>query len=43
MIGYWTIVFLQLVAVLMGLVATFTSKKSKVAQLAVYATVTALW
>jgi len=40
---YWTIVFLQLVAVLMGLVATFTSKKSKVAQLAVYATVTALW
>ena len=40
---YWVVIFLQLVALLIGLAAQFTNKKSRSAAMAMYSTVTALW
>ena len=40
---YWVVVFLQFVALLIGLAAQFTNKKSRSAAMAMYSTVTALW
>ena len=40
---YWTVVFLQFIALLIGLAAQITNKKSRTAAMAMYSTVTALW
>ena len=40
---YWTVVFLQFIALLIGLAAQITNKKSRTAAMAMYSTVTSLW
>ncbi|GAX86127.1 hypothetical protein CEUSTIGMA_g13540.t1 [Chlamydomonas eustigma] len=40
---YWTVVFLQLVALLIGFAAQFSPHKAHVALIGTYSTVTALW